>query len=358
MFAKLLDRPSTGNPMMRLLRGRERVAPPPLETSATTLPQETMRPATERSAPPSTPTPALPAVGSILGKYELLSLLGRGSTSVVYEGRHRKLQIPVAVKVLHHDVLANSPQLLGQLVSEAILLAKLNHPNIVRLWDLDDDGPAPYLVLEYVQGTTLAELIERKRPVPIPFAFAVIRQAVEGLADAHKLGIVHRDVKPGNLLIGRDGVVKVADLGLAMVVGDLLSRRATCRSGVLPAGTAAYLAPEQARDPASVDFRADIYSLGATLYHAVTGRFPFDGGTSMQVILNHLQEPPVNPRQYVPDLSEEAADLIVRMLAKDPQCRVGSYDELRMALARVVGDRRAPRPLAESFLAFAAPKSA
>ena len=102
---------------------------------------------------------------------------------------------------------------------------------------------------------TLAELIERKGPIPLPFAFAVIRQAVEGLAECHKLGIVHRDVKPGNLLIGRDGVVKVADLGLAMIVGNLLTRRATNKGDILPAGTAAYLAPEQARDPSNVDFR-------------------------------------------------------------------------------------------------------
>jgi serine/threonine protein kinase len=342
---------------MRLLFGRERAALAPVDTLSTPLPAETLPPAVEGPPPPSGDA-TLPAVGSMLGKYELLSRLGRGSTCVVYEGRHRKLQIPVAVKVLHHDVLANAPQMLGQLVSEAILLAKLNHPNVVRVWDLDDDGPSPYLVLEYVQGTTLAELIERKGPVPIPFAFAIIRQAVEGLADAHKLGIVHRDVKPGNLLIGRDGVVKIADLGLAVIVGDLLTRRATGHSEALPAGTAAYLAPEQARDPSNVDFRADVYSLGATLYHAVTGRHLFDGATAMQVIMKHMQEPPVNPREYAPDLSEEAGDLILRMLAKGPRNRLGSYDELRVALARAVGDRRAPRPLAESFLAFAAPKSA
>jgi serine/threonine protein kinase len=153
-------------------------------------------------------------------------------------------------------------------------------------------------------------------------------------------------------------VVKVADLGLAMVVGDMLSRRAHGQPESLPAGTAAYLAPEQARDPANVDFRADIYSLGATLYHAVTGRFLFEGRTAAQVIMKHLRETPVHPREFLPELSEEAADLIVRMLAKDPVARIGSYDELRVALGRAVGDRRAPRPLAESFLAFAAPTNA
>jgi serine/threonine protein kinase len=180
---------------------------------------------------------------------------------------------------------------------------------------------------------------------------------VEGLAEAHKLGIVHRDVKPGNLLIGRDGVVKVADLGLAMVVGDLLSKNASeSRRTGLPAGTAGYLAPEQARDPSRVDFRADVYSVGATLYHALTGRMPFEGRSAMEVIKKHLMLPPVPPRQRAPELSPECNDLIVRMLAKEPEERFGSYDELRVALGRAVGDRRAPRPLAESFLAFTAPK--
>jgi serine/threonine protein kinase len=325
------------------------------ESLATTQPQDTFPTVRVRPGPA---TAAPPDVGAVLGKYVLVGRIGRGTTSVVYRGRHRKLQMPVAVKVLHADELANSPQLLGQLVSEAILLAQLNHPNIVRLWDLDDEGQFPYLVLEYVQGMTLAELIDQQGPVPIPFAFAIIRQAVEGLAEAHKVGIVHRDVKPGNLLLGRDGVVKVADLGLAMVVGDRLSRQASeGRSPTLPAGTAAYLAPEQAHDASRVDFRADVYSLGATLYHALTGLFPFEGRTPMQVILKHMREPVIPPRHYLPDLTEEQSDLIVKMMSKDPRDRFDNYDDLRGALARAVGDRRAPRPLAESFLAWAAPKA-
>jgi serine/threonine protein kinase len=193
--------------------------------------------------------------------------------------------------------------------------------------------------------------------VPIPFAFAIIRQAVEGLAEAHKLGVVHRDVKPGNLLLGLDGVVKVADLGLAMVVGDRLTRQAADgRSAGMPAGTAAYLAPEQACDPSKVDFRADIYSLGATLYHALTGHFPFEGRTSLQLIFNAVREPLVAPRHYLPELTAEQSDLVVKMLSKDPDDRFASYDDLRAALARAVGDRRAPLPLAEAFLAWAKPR--
>ncbi len=336
---------------------RERTPPDPAAFLSTAHPADTVRRIEPNLRPPAPPAP--PSIGAVLGKYELIGHLGRGTTSVVFLGRHRKLQMPVAVKVLHLDALASSPHLLGQLVSEAVLLAKLNHPNIVRLWDLDDEGPSPYLVLEHVDGTTLAGLIEQKGSVPIPLAFAIIRQAVEGLAEAHKVGIVHRDVKPGNLLIGRDGVVKVADLGLATVVGDRLTRQAAeGRAETLPAGTAAYLAPEQARDPSKADFRADVYSLGATLYHALTSFFPFEGRTSMQVILKHLREPVVPPKRYLPDLTEEQSNLVVRMLAKDPAERFASYDELRLALAQAVGDRRAPRPLAEAFLQFAALKSA
>jgi serine/threonine protein kinase len=337
----------------RLLSRRPRAIDADTVASAEVLETPTAAPAAAATSLP----PAERTVGSSFGKYELIAFLGRGSTSVVFEGRHRKLQIPVAVKVLHRTALATSPNLLGQLVSEAVLLAKLNHPNVVRLWDLDDEGPDPYLVLEYVRGTTLAELVNRPQPIPVAFAFAVTRQAVEGLAEAHKLGIVHRDVKPGNLLIGPDGVVKVADLGLAMMVGDRLTRQAAGPADALPAGTAAYLAPEQALDPRTVDFRADIYSLGATLYHALTGRMPFEGQSAAQVIFKHLHEPPVPPRDHNPDVTEEQSDVVLRMMAKDPGDRFASYDDVRQALARAVGDRRAPMPLAKSFLTFAAPKN-
>jgi serine/threonine protein kinase len=296
-------------------------------------------------------------VGDVLGKYELTDRLGEGATSVVFLGRHRKLLFPVAVKVLDRTSLMATPNLLRQLVSEAILLARLNHPNIVRLWDLDDEAQYPYLVLEYVPGGTLADLIRQKGAIPIPYAFAIVRQAVEGLAEAYRLGIVHRDVKPGNFLLGRDGIVKVADLGLAMVTGDRRLRGSAAGIGdLVPAGTTAYIAPEQASEPKTVDFRADIYSLGATLYHAVTGRPVFNGRSSIEVIVKHFQEAPVSPRDLVPDLSRDCADVILRMLAKRPEDRFATYDDLRLALAQSLGDRRAPRPLADSFLSFAAVK--
>jgi eukaryotic-like serine/threonine-protein kinase len=294
------------------------------------------------------------AVGDVVGKYELVERIGRGSTSVVYLGRHRKLRFPVAVKVLEASTLHADPQLLGQMVSEAIHLSQINHPNVVRLWDLDDEGPCPYLVLEYVRGGTLADLIRQKERIPFAFAWAIIRQAVEGLAEAHKYGIVHRDVKPGNFLLGSDGHVKVADLGLAMIAGDRAERAKKGIDSRAPAGTSAYLAPEQAGDPAGVDFRADIYSLGATLYHALTGRLVFEGRSTLEVIMKHLRESPTPPGHFVADLPAPCSAVILKMLAKRPEDRFASYDELRLALAQAVGDRRAPRPLADAFLAFAA----
>jgi|RhiMethySRZTD1v2_1073278.scaffolds.fasta_scaffold59622_2 serine/threonine protein kinase len=331
--------------------------PAPIEvtTSPPTFPAlETLTPGVSEPQTKSDP-PDQPVVGTRLGNYELTRLIGAGATSVVFKGRHRKLKIPVAVKVLRQSALSGSSKLLSKLVSEAVLLARLNHPHVVRLWDLEDEGPHPYLVLEYVDGMSLAELLARKNsPIWAGFAIAFIRQAVEGLAQAHALGIVHRDVKPGNLLLGHDGTAKVADLGLAVVVGEWLSRTSGPGSiETAPAGTAAYLAPEQAYAPKSVDFRADIYSLGCTLYHAVTGRLPFDGRSSMEVIMKHLNERPIPPRQLIPEVTRDISDLILRMMAKKPEERMSSYEELRTELGRVVGDRRIARPLAQSFLAFA-----
>jgi eukaryotic-like serine/threonine-protein kinase len=297
----------------------------------------------------------LAKVGDVLGKYELVGRLGGGSTSFVFLGRHRKLLFPVAVKVLEPAALANSPELIHQLESEAVLLAQLNHANIVRLWDLDDECPVPYLALEYIPGGTVAELISERGAIAVPYAFAIIRQAAEGLAEAHRHGIIHRDVKPGNLLLGGDGVVKVADLGLAMVKSEQNKRQISSGGGrhKMPVGTVAYMAPEQASEPSGADFRADIYSLGATLYHLLTGKLPFDGRSGMEVIMKHWRVAPTPPHELAPGISKEVSDLVLRMMAKNPHDRSDSYDELRLTLAQTIGDRRAPRPLADSFLSFA-----
>jgi serine/threonine protein kinase len=334
------------------------VAPPPASPPASATETNALISTTDTVPRPAGRGARLPfdglAVGSVTGKYEIVERIGLGSTSTVFLGRHLKLRFPVAIKVLDRTTLNARPHLLGVLVAEAIHLAQINHPNVVRLWDLDDEAPCPYLVLEYVPGGTLADLIRHKGRIPFAFAWAIARQAVEGLAEAHKSGIVHRDVKPGNLLLATDGHVKVADLGLAMIAGDRGSDGSASGDGMVrTGGTAAYLAPEQAGDPAVVDFRADIYALGATLYHALTGRPVFEGSTALELIMKHSLDRPTPPAHFVPDLPAPCSALLLKMLSKKPQDRFSSYEEVRIALAQAVGDRRAPRPLADAFLEFA-----
>jgi serine/threonine protein kinase len=289
------------------------------------------------------------AIGDLLGKYELVAEIARGSTSRVFLGRHTRLRFDVAIKLLEPRLLLDYPEAARQLEAEAILLAKLNHPNIVRLWDLDD-WEVPYLVIEYVAGGSLAQLIGLHGALPVPFAWAIVRQAVEGLAEAHRLGIIHRDVKPGNLLITEEGVVKVADLGLALT-RDSRRETSSANEGTI-SGTVAFVSPEQARRPDDCDARSDIYSLGASLFQAVTGRYAFEGKSVSDVLMKRLTRPAPDPREFVPEIPEACAAVIRRMLEKEPDDRYATYDELRLALGSAIGDRRAPRPLAEAFLRF------
>jgi serine/threonine protein kinase len=298
---------------------------------------ELHRPTTEASAATATAATAadddMPRPGDVLGKYQLLDVLGQGGSCRVYRGKHTRLPIQVAVKVLNSE-LASDQTLLAQLRDEAALLAGLNHPNIVRLWDFDDEGKHPYIVTELVDGRTLAELIEQSGPLMPDWAVYIMAQVVEGLAAAHQLGIVHRDIKPGNILLTKDGKAKLVDLGLALVqrakAGPARPELTPTRSHIM--GTAAYIAPEQARNPDLCDHRADMYSLGATFYHALTGRMPFEGRSRMDVIIKHLQEPLVPPRRHNPSIPAVLSGLIERLMAKNPAERFATYDELAHVL--------------------------
>jgi tRNA A-37 threonylcarbamoyl transferase component Bud32 len=274
-----------------------------------------------------------PRVGSVLGKCLLTELVGQGATGAVFRGLHRTLNIPVAVKVLHFNTLDRDTAIRQQLRSEARLLAQLNHPHIVRVWDYEDEGDHPYLVLEYVQGLSLAELIQQSGRLRWDRAREVITQVARGLAAASKLGIVHRDVKPANILLTRDGSARLADLGLAVVSSNpALAQAADADSADAGmAGTAAYMSPEQARGQ-GVDHRSDMYGLGATFYHAITGRMPFVGRSRMEVILKHVGEAPMPPHELVTDLGAGVSTILLRMLAKQPGERFQTYEELLTAL--------------------------
>jgi|GEM_PF-6058264 len=303
-------------------------------------------------------------VGSRLGKCLLAHVLGQGGFGVVYLATHLSLNIPVAVKVLRLDAAVGPSQTsrLAEFRREARLLAQLNHPNVVRLWDFDESPPYPHLTMEYVHGPSLAELIRQSGRLSVDRVVELGLQATRGLAAGYELGIIHRDVNPANLLIHRDGTAKLTDFGLARL-HDPQERPASGSQGRFDAGrggagfgssrsgsqtlwrgTALYMAPEQASRPHEVDHRADIYALGATLYHAVTGRTPFQGRTPMEVLIEHAHTPPRPPVELVPDLPRGLSDLIVTMLSKRPEDRPQTYDEVEEQLSRF----RDAKPLRQS----------
>ncbi|MBA4187540.1 MAG: hypothetical protein C0467_05920 [Planctomycetaceae bacterium] len=262
-------------------------------------------------------------VGSTLGKCLLTGILGKGGRGTVFSALHTTLNIPVAVKVLQADD-RDDQEHRQELQNEAQLLARLNHPNVVRVLDFDHTA-IPYVVLEFVEGPSLAELIGQTGGLRSERAIDVILQAARGLAAAWELSIVHRDIKPANILLTRSGVVKVADLGLAL---DSDRPDPDAVSGV-PLGTCAYMAPEQARGTGKADFRSDIYSLGATLYHAVTGQLPFSAKNPREMLFKHATSPLVPAHEVAPGhVDPRLSNVISQMMAKEPGERFSSYKSL------------------------------
>ncbi len=215
--------------------------------------------------------------GFFLGKYKLLGHLGTGGMSAVYLAEHINMQRRVAIKVLPQHRI-NDSSYLARFYREARAAAALDHPNIVHAYDVDNQGDTHYLVMEYVQGLDLQQMVKQQGVLSYEAAADYIRQSAEGLAHAHKVGLIHRDVKPANLLVDAQGTVKVLDLGLARFA-DESQGSLTIAHDENVLGTADYLAPEQALNSHNVDSRADLYSLGCTLYFVLTGHPPFPEGT-------------------------------------------------------------------------------
>uniref|UniRef100_A0A7C2JYJ4 Serine/threonine protein kinase n=1 Tax=Schlesneria paludicola TaxID=360056 RepID=A0A7C2JYJ4_9PLAN len=270
--------------------------------------------------------------GYFLGKYRLLSLLGRGGMSSVYLAEHVLMRRRCAIKVLPAKRVGDSSYL-ARFHREAQAVAALDHPNIVRAYDVDQqsdrDAEIHFLVMEYVEGTSLQDLVAKQGPLPIADAVDYIRQAAVGLAHAHKSGMVHRDIKPGNLLRDMQGTLKILDLGLARFFGQREDSEALTRQHdekVL--GTADYLAPEQALDSHTVDARADIYSLGCTLYFLLTGHPPFTEGTLAQRLLAHQSKTPSPIEQDRPETLQSLRDIVGKMMAKQADDRYASAQEV------------------------------
>jgi serine/threonine protein kinase len=279
------------------------------------------------------------------GKYVLLDRIGSGGMGSVYLCLHKGLNRAVALKVLP-DAHSDDPASVERFHREARAAAALDHPNIVRAHDLDREGRLLFLVMEYVDGVNLQDLVARHGPLGVTRACHYIRQAARGLEYAHAQGLIHRDIKPANLLVDRSGTVKLLDLGLARFFeddADDLTRRHEGKGSVL--GTADYIAPEQALDSHTVDHRADVYSLGATFYFLLTGRAPFPDGSVAQKLISHQMREPKPIGELRPDVPAGVARLVGRMMAKGPEDRPRSPGVVAEALvAWAAGPVPPPRP--------------
>ena len=265
-------------------------------------------------------------------KYKLLELIAVGGMGTVYLCEHIMLRRLVAVKVLPTDRNL-VPTAIERFQREARAIASLDHPNIVRAFDLDRQGQQYYLIMEYVDGNSLDHIIQKSGPLDVLRACHYIRQAALGLQNAHEGGWLHRDIKPSNILLSRHGVVKILDMGLARLFmddGDNLTREFDNKNVL---GTADYISPEQAMSSTNIDIRADVYSLGATFYFLLTGRPPFQDGSMAQKLIWHQMRFPDPIPLLRPDVPAGLDHIVQRMMAKDPAQRYQSPAEAADALA-------------------------
>jgi len=263
-----------------------------------------------------------------LGNYVLLEVLGEGTMGRVYKARQRRLKRVVALKVMHPASMSDEPAV-QRFVREAEAVARLNHPNIIQIYDSDEVNGVRFLAMEFAEGTDLAHLIKDAGALPVGQACELIRQTALGLQHAHEQGLVHRDVKPSNLLVTPQGIVKVLDLGLARLTETAgAPQNLTLTTHGAAMGTPAYLAPEQAMDARTADARSDIYSLGCTLYHLLAGRPPFLAADLTQMITAHLVQEAEPLDRLRGDVPGPVAALVRRMIAKRPEERCQSAAEV------------------------------
>jgi serine/threonine protein kinase len=287
----------------------------------------------------ATDTQPKDAVGAIVDqKYELLALLGTGGMSAVYKAKHLLTRKTVAVKLLHPRLL-NDPQSLRRFQHEARAAGRLNHPHAISVHDLGLVGDQPYIIMDYLEGVSFAELIKREGRVGVHRCLHIFIQACEALADAHKHGIVHRDLKPGNIMLVKDGedpdFVKVVDFGIAKIVSEGgESLKLTSTGDVF--GSPLYMSPEQCLGGA-LDARSDIYSMGIVMYEALTGKAPFAGNNVMETILKQTSEPPPGLGAIEGDvrLIQKLDAIILKCLAKEPAARYQSMQDLKADLESV-----------------------
>jgi serine/threonine protein kinase len=269
-------------------------------------------------------------------RYRVLGLLGAGGMGAVYKAEHRLMERLVALKVMTRAFVANEATV-DRFRREVKAAAHLSHPNIVAAYDAEQAGDMHFLVMEYVEGTDLARWLAERGPLPAEEACDYARQCAAGLQHAHEHGMIHRDIKPHNLMRTPDGTVKILDFGLARLAVEAGAAAGSVTGQGTLLGTVDYLAPEQADDARQADIRSDIYSLGCTLYHLLSGRPPFPKGTMVQKIMAHTKREPRSLQKLRPDLPPGLPRVVERMMAKSPEDRYQTPDEVCDALAPFAG---------------------
>ena len=312
-----------------------------------------------------------PDMPAELGGYEILKQLGKGGMGAVYLARQMSLDRAVALKVMNEQ-WANDPVFIARFVREAYAAAQLTHHNVVQIYDIGQDANINYFSMEFVEGKSLGDVLKKTGKVPTQEAVGYILQAARGLKFAHDRGMVHRDIKPDNLMLNVEGIVKVADLGLVKTrgmsaaadappavgemskPGSMLKEMPNVTNVGTAMGSPSYMAPEQCRDASSVDQRADVYSLGCSLYAMLSGRAPFTGATAVEVITKHLNEPPPPLQKVLPNAPRELAAIVEKTLKKDPADRYQDMGELIEAIKtwQAEGINGPPRATEEQLAAF------
>jgi serine/threonine-protein kinase len=270
-------------------------------------------------------------IGKKLGGCTIESKIGQGGMGTVYKALHETLNIPVAIKVFHGQ--DDSPESKERFLREAQLMAQLRHPNIVAVMNAGIEDGTHYIIMEYVDGGNLLSLINNKKVIPFQEAIGIAIDILKALRIAKEHSIVHRDIKPENILIDKLGNAKLADLGLARAIN---SERLTQSNVML--GSPHYIAPEQANNSSNVDYRSDIYSLGCTLFHMLSGKEPFPGGSLIEIVVNHTQKPVPSLIGLDSRIPQYLSDIVYKMMQKDPDNRYSDPSNVINALLQKISE--------------------
>jgi len=282
-----------------------------------------------------------------IGQYKVTGFIGFGGMGKVFLGEHPNLGIPVAIKTLRIEYMTDEASC-ERFVQSAKICARVTHPNIVRIYDCGYENGNVYLVMEYITNGSAQTLLEQEGKLDPEYAAFIMLEVCSGLMEAEKHGIVHRDIKPENIMFDQEGTVKILDLGLSKIIGDNRLGKESITVSLTALGTPLYMAPEQAVDAANCDSRADIYSIGVTLYQLCTGKLPFDSDDPHELRRMHALEKPVPPRQLVPELMPDLQTIILRCMEKKREDRYASITDLALDLEAYLKNRVLPSTIRQN----------